>query len=71
MAPGSGIYSTVRNGKYMNMSGTSMACPHVAGIAGLLLSVEPNLTPLESKISYGKQCKRIKFIKKHLPGRSS
>lgn len=47
MAPGSGILSTVRGGKYANMSGTSMACPHVSGIAGLLLSVEPNLTPAE------------------------
>lgn len=47
MAPGSSILSTVRGAKYSSMSGTSMACPHVAGVAGLLMSVEPNLTPLE------------------------
>jgi thermitase len=46
-APGSNIYSTVPNNKYESMSGTSMATPHVAGIIGLLLSKEPNLTPKE------------------------
>jgi thermitase len=42
-APGVDIYSTVQDDKYKKMSGTSMACPHVAGVAGLLLANEPNL----------------------------
>jgi subtilisin family serine protease len=40
-APGVDIYSTVPGGRYKMMSGSSMACPHVAGAAALLWSAHP------------------------------
>ncbi|MCO5144203.1 MAG: S8 family serine peptidase [Oligoflexia bacterium] len=42
-APGSGIRSSVPNGRYSSMSGTSMSGPHVAGAIALLWSARPSL----------------------------
>ncbi|MGW6916383.1 S8 family serine peptidase [Kitasatospora sp. NPDC054939] len=50
-APGgdgsNGVYSTLPGGKYGNMNGTSMASPHVAGVAALMASANPSLTPAD------------------------
>ncbi len=46
-APGSNIRSTVPNNTYAIYSGTSMASPLVAGLCGLILSVNPNFTPTQ------------------------
>lgn len=47
VAPGSDIWSTLPNNQTGNMSGTSMAAPHVAGLAALIISINPNLTGKE------------------------
>jgi len=41
-APGVNVYSTIPGNKYKNASGTSMACPHVAGAAALVWSKHPD-----------------------------
>ncbi|HEY0174586.1 MAG TPA: S8 family serine peptidase [Pyrinomonadaceae bacterium] len=46
-APGKEILSTWLNGAYEEHSGTSMATPFVAGVAGLVLSVDQNLSVAE------------------------
>ena len=58
-APGVDIYSTLPDNKYDTRSGTSMAAPVVSGVAALVLSYFPNLTPeqlieviIESGTSY-------------------
>lgn len=47
VAPGSQIYSTYGDSSYERLSGTSMAAPMVAGVAGLMLATDPNLTLLQ------------------------
>lgn len=49
MAPGVNIPSTWLNGTYKEQSGTSMACPHIAGVLAIMLEAKPKLTNKEAR----------------------
>ena len=67
-APGVNIYSTLPGGnKYGNYSGTSMACPVVAGVAALILEYFPDLSAEQIKYVIDKSATPIKD-KVILPG---
>jgi len=60
MAPGN-VYSTIANSNtsYTYQVGTSMACPMVAGLCGLMLSYNPNLNPAQVEAALKAGCDNI------------
>ncbi|MGE5352029.1 MAG: S8 family peptidase, partial [Acidobacteriota bacterium] len=58
-APGSNIYSTWKPSSYDSLSGTSMASPLVAGLAGLVLSRFPQYTPRQAAEQIRVNCDNI------------
>lgn len=48
-APGVDVFSTLPHETFAHFDGTSMAAPHAAGAAGLILSKNPGLSPVQVK----------------------
>jgi subtilisin family serine protease len=45
--PGVNVLSTFHGSSYASLSGTSMATPHVAGVAALVKAIDPGISNLE------------------------
>jgi len=61
-APGVGIYSTYLNNQYSILSGTSMACPFIAGVVALLLAKHKK----QEADGGQNDCKTVEEIRTHL-----
>lgn len=59
VAPGHGILSTLPNNQVDLKNGTSMACPHVAGLAALILERNPRLTVTQVNDIIEKNTKKV------------
>ncbi|MCA1065270.1 cell wall-binding repeat-containing protein [Rossellomorea aquimaris] len=68
VAPGTEIPSLVPDGQVTYMSGTSMATPHVAAVAGLLLSHDASLTPAQVERVLTRTAVDITFDEEDNPG---
>lgn len=50
MAPGTAIFSTYKDNTYETLSGTSMACPHVSGVAAIAWNTAKSNEEVRSKL---------------------
>jgi subtilisin len=58
VAPGVAVLSCIPDKKYAEMDGSSMATPHVAGLAALLLGAKPNATIAQLEQAILDSCQR-------------
>jgi serine protease AprX len=68
VAPGKDIVSTSKDGGYERKSGTSMACPLVAGTAALMYQLRPDLPPREMKQLIRTTAERIRSYGENIQG---
>lgn len=58
IGPGAGIWSSVPGAQLRSLSGTSMATPHISGLAALLLQHRPEMTIGDLEKAIVTSCKR-------------
>ena len=63
VAPGVAVLSCVPGGGFAEMDGSSMATPHVAGLAAVLLQAKPGATIAQLEQAIIKSCVRPKSMK--------
>ena len=67
VAPGTDIPSLLPDGNVALMSGTSMAAPHVAAVAGVLKSINPSLTPKQLETLLTVSADDVSFTEEDMP----
>ena len=60
-APGVGIVSSILGGGFAALSGTSMASPHVAGLAALIIQKNPAAKPMQVKKVLEETCEPVPY----------
>ncbi len=67
-APGVDIYATVPGNEYKSLDGTSMASPVTVGVAALVMSYFPDLTPSEVKEILRNSTRKFDGLEVQKPG---
>ncbi|MDW7670767.1 MAG: S8 family serine peptidase [Bacillota bacterium] len=65
IAPGASVLSTVLNNGYATYNGTSMASPHVAGVAALVWGAKPSLKNTEVRGIFSATAENLGLPKEH------
>jgi subtilisin len=69
VGPGVGVISAMPGGGYQQMDGSSMATPHIAGLAALLFQARPNATANDVETAIFQACKLGKGVAAERAGR--
>ncbi|HEY4575550.1 MAG TPA: S8 family serine peptidase, partial [Thermoanaerobaculia bacterium] len=69
VGPGVGVISAMPGGGYQQMDGSSMATPHIAGLAALLFQARPNATANDMETAIFQSCKLATGVSAERAGR--